>query len=545
MEDSHLSLSASYGRIPDRMGRSDVGVVIYQDSTGKQHYQPMAIITVGLPGRGKTFAARSLSRYLQWQGIQSKCFSVAEYRRMRFGEKLNPSYYDPSNQDLYKLRLELAHQALDDMITWLVGGGNGQVGIFDAANITRERRQMVHDKLAPHGIQVIFLEVICNQPQTILENFKNGAKYSPEYYGMDLNAALQDMNDRLSFYEPYYKQLDGVDDQESQHRYIQVTNVSERIITNRIFGYLPTKIAHYLMNINPTAKHILFLSESIISKFFNHKRDPHRYSTSTSSDYSYHSQEDVDKNDQQGNWPFENMVKSICSILYACIKGEPFNSPIKKKDFENFCNAQSHVQHTDVLQIWSGPSSNATRLAFSIHDKLRYLVFGDHPSTNDATNYDLCPSPRIRSQLSRLELSAFEKKKIEQLKIVYPEEYEKFIQDPYYHRFPGGESYHDLAIRLGNVLMELEGARSKVILLIADTSVLRCLYAYYTNVPSKDIPFIDIQVSDLLGIEPCAYGSIENRYDLGPESLVDNGADPDILYLPPRSLINCFRYTAS
>lgn len=408
---------------------------------------PIAIVTVGLPGRGKTFTARSLSRYLQWQGIQSKCFSVAEYRRSKFGEKLDPSYYDPNNQDLFKLRLELAYLVLNDLINWLLNE-KGQVGIFDAANITLDRRQMVQEKLSIHGIQVIFLEVICNNSENLLTNLKSGAKYSPEYYGMDLDTALMDMKARLSFYEPYYEPV-GDNSSESSQSFIKVINVCEYIVTNRIFGYLPTKMAHYLMNMNPITKHIIFLYEST-------------------------------------NLSHTNMIRNMMS-----------------------CYRQ--------MQIWSGPSPNAINLAEDLHQMLsKSNLF-------------------IKSQLSRIELSAFEKKNLEQIKLEYPNEYEKFIQDPYYHRFPGGESYNDLAIRLENVLMELEGARSNAVLLISDTSVLRCLYAYYTNIPSKDIPFIDIPTQMLIDLEPCAYGSIENRYEL------DHSSES----IPKHVLIDCFRYTAS
>jgi broad specificity phosphatase PhoE len=447
-------------------------------------------VTVGLPGRGKTFAARSLSRYLQWQGIVSKSFSVAEYRRQRFGEKLDPSYYDPTNHELYKLRLELAHYALDKMIDWLKEEG-GQVGIFDAANITLSRRQMVQHKLASNGIHVIFLEVICDQPETILENFKNGAKYSPEYYGMDLNAALEDMKSRLSFYEPYYEPV-GTSVSEELLHYIKVTNVSESIITNRIYGYLPTKIAHYLMNINPTTKHILFLCEAALG--VGHGRSESDAS-SVDTDFAQDDTNDI-------------MVQRVCSVLLDCIKKGSFN-------------------YSEAFSVWSGPSPRTIRLASLVKDCMdKHHKIGSIDYSN----------PIVKSQLSRLELSAFEKKNLDQIRLHYQKEYDKFINDPYYHRFPGGESYHDLAIRLENVLMELEGARSRVVLLVADISVLRCLYAYYTNIPSKDIPFLDLPANTLLALEPCAYGSIENRYELFSSG--------DSLF-PYCSLKNCFRYTAS
>ncbi|KAJ1677457.1 hypothetical protein EV182_006131, partial [Spiromyces aspiralis] len=56
----------------------------------------------------------------------------------------------------------------------------------------------------------------------------------------------------------------------------------------------------------------------------------------------------------------------------------------------------------------------------------------------------------------------------------YPNEWKQYIKNPYYHRFPRGESYHDVAVRLEAVILELEREKDDV-LIIASESVLRCL----------------------------------------------------------------------
>ena len=45
----------------------------------------------------------------------------------------------------------------------------------------------------------------------------------------------------------------------------------------------------------------------------------------------------------------------------------------------------------------------------------------------------------------------------------------------------------------------------------------------------------------LLDLEPCAYGSIENRYELSPMVSTSNGEHAG----PKHILADCFRYTAS
>jgi 6-phosphofructo-2-kinase/fructose-2,6-biphosphatase 4 len=60
----------------------------------------------------------------------------------------------------------------------------------------------------------------------------------------------------------------------------------------------------------------------------------------------------------------------------------------------------------------------------------------------------------------------------------WPEETERRKKDPYHHRYPRAESYHDLANRLWSVLLEMEREVSDL-LIIAHESTLRVLCAYF------------------------------------------------------------------
>jgi 6-phosphofructo-2-kinase / fructose-2,6-biphosphatase 4 len=60
----------------------------------------------------------------------------------------------------------------------------------------------------------------------------------------------------------------------------------------------------------------------------------------------------------------------------------------------------------------------------------------------------------------------------------WPEEIGRRKKDPYHHRYPRAESYHDLANRLWPVMLEMERETSDL-LIIAHESVLRVLCAYF------------------------------------------------------------------
>lgn len=57
---------------------------------------------------------------------------------------------------------------------------------------------------------------------------------------------------------------------------------------------------------------------------------------------------------------------------------------------------------------------------------------------------------------------------------LYPDEWTRFLADPYAHRAPRAESYHDLSVRLESVIFELERCQDDL-LIIGHASVIRCL----------------------------------------------------------------------
>lgn len=52
---------------------------------GTRSFTSLAIVTVGLPARGKTYLARKITRYLNWLGYPSRIFNVGNVRRQEVG----------------------------------------------------------------------------------------------------------------------------------------------------------------------------------------------------------------------------------------------------------------------------------------------------------------------------------------------------------------------------------------------------------------------------------------------------------------------------
>merc|ERR1712071_495023 len=77
-------------------------------------------------------------------------------------------------------------------------------------------------------------------------------------------------------------------------------------------------------------------------------------------------------------------------------------------------------------------------------------------------------------------------------------------QDKYNYRYPMGESYYDLVQRLEPVIMELE--KRDHVLVICHQAVMRCILAYFQEVPYQQLPYLKCPLHTLLKLEPKPYG---------------------------------------
>lgn len=106
---------------------------------------------------------------------------------------------------------------------------------------------------------------------------------------------------------------------------------------------------------------------------------------------------------------------------------------------------------------------------------------------------------RHRSQMSQLNPGVCEKMSERRIRKEYPDEVAKHELDPYHHRYPRAESYHDLAVRLEPIILELERERNDL-LIIAHESVLRVLYGYLMACNAADIPFLSFPRNEIIEV---------------------------------------------
>lgn len=246
----------------------------------------LLIVLVGLPARGKSFLSRKLLNYLTWRGNKCRIFNVGKYRREAASQLAHEShdhftdadgkrqkvgacdanFFDDGNQQAAQLRQRVAHLALMDTLEWLEDTSdvlpesstrdtthslrrqNQRVAIFDATNSTKQRRAWIlqtckeRDEESGKSTGVVFVESICNDQELLEENMRQKISSCPDFDGVDEKEALADLQQRVEKYESRYEPID--DDALS---YIQIFNLSSKILVNHVYGRLAKVIVPAFM----------------------------------------------------------------------------------------------------------------------------------------------------------------------------------------------------------------------------------------------------------------------------------------------------------
>ncbi|KAI8347142.1 6-phosphofructo-2-kinase-domain-containing protein [Mortierella sp. GBAus27b] len=426
---------------------------LYKTESGRLfHAGAIAIILVGLPARGKTAISRSLCRYLRWLGVQTRVFSVGNYRRQIVGVEIKNDFFSPANTATAGLRAQIANACLDDMVQWFSQGG--QVGILDGSNTTEERRTELVERFKTCNVQSMFIETICDNPDIIDANIRNVKVSSPDYVGWDRADAVEDFKRRIQNHVPFYKTL-----RDLNLSFVKVINAGEKIIVNNVHGFLQSKIVYYLTNLHISPRTIYFARNGVSLDEYSYRADSplapagHRY------------------------------AENLKNFLLTLRESSPMSSP-----------TSTTPETPRRLTVWTSSRKRSFQTAAHFLDHEEIIV-------------------RQRTVLAERNPGVCDQMTEDEIQEKYPDECLRASKDPYRHRFPRSESYYDLANRLEKVILELEREKNDV-LIVAHMSVIRCLYGYLHGLPEADIPSLEIPEGVLLELRPTAYAIEEKRYKI-------------------------------
>ena len=228
------------------------------------------------------------------------------------------------------------------------------------------------------------------------------------------------------------------------------------------------------------------------------------------------------------------------------------------------------MSHFVVLQhgtesrskIWTSTRRRAHHTAWPFAQLSNSSLSAD--STPPTAGSESSPAPTLKvkviekPQMSEINPGVWDGLTPDQAKKFYPEEWARFVKDPYAFRAPRAESYHDLSgtlhfklplrylvtrhptVRLEQVLVELEREKEDL-LIIGHSSVIRCLLAYLIGLPASEIPAIEIARGDLLEVVPTSYGVHSQAFHFwdGPGRLVSS-PDGEDAYLSHKDETNFY-----
>ncbi|WWC72588.1 uncharacterized protein I206_106550 [Kwoniella pini CBS 10737] len=452
---------------------------LYVTQSGRLfHAGLILIVTVGLPARGKTHISRALERYLRWLGVKTRVYSLGDYRRKVLGGAKNvpPDYFQtksPRSEATNALRRRIKNEIEDQIMDFYTVQG-GQVVIYDANNGNVKNRKDCYHKFESKGVHVIFLESICDQEEIITANIRSVKLSSPDYAGWDADRAVADYWSRIRDQEQVYDTVTA-----DEGPFIKVMNVGERIEVNRIEGYLQTRCCFFLMNIHTKPRTIYFArsGQSLI-------------------EHSYKADSDL----SPAGWEYAERMKAAVVARRKALREE------KKANGDP-------IAHENPLLIWTSARRRAYHTAWPfVHAGFKVV---QKPIMSEI-------NPGVWDGLSTGEAMD-----------LYPDEWDRFLSDPYAHRAPRAESYHDLSVRLEPVIFELERCQDDL-LIIGHASVIRCLLAYLVGLPPNEVPAVEIARGDLVEVTPASYGVIsrafhfwsgEGRGDASGENLYENFAE--------------------
>lgn len=294
-----------------------------------------------------------------------------------------------------------------------------------------------------------------------------------QYVGWDLCEVMRSFHKRIEQHEIEYEPIT-----DPSFPHVQLLNLGERIVVNNVGGYLQNRIVFFLMNIHNRDRTIYFAraGEALIEH--SYKADAEL--SSLGAEYS------------------KCLSEFVHSLRENKLHPDDQKSALSQRHTISWISDQSSQPMSPMpgdagrkLNVWCSTRKRSVLTAAPFREQ-GCKVFE-------------------QTRLCEMNPGVVDGMSMEEILQRFPDSVETKERDPYSFRFPRAESYHDLAIRLEPVIFELERTRQDV-LIIGQSSVLRCLIAYLQGNKPSEIPFIQVREGDLVEITPQAFGVSSRVY---------------------------------
>jgi len=265
---------------------------------------------------------------------------------------------------------------------------------------------------------------------------------------------------------------------------------------NNIRGYLPLKVVHFVMNLH-TLPRTFFLTRH------------------GQSEYNLLGKIGGDSGLTPAGIEYARRLSQFAQ--------EHIGTEVVGKDPET----GEDITRPRPARLWTSTLRRTKETAqFIDHPKI------EHTWDNGDTGIWVQFRPMARRNLDELYAGTCDGMTYKEIEQVFPEEFARRQDDKLSYRYPRGESYMDVTLRLEPLAQEMERTREPV-LIVGHQGILRILYAYFMGLDRKEAPYVSIPLNNVIELTPHAYGCHEKRFCLmRKEEMLNDGQDEPVTSMP-------------
>ena len=476
------------------------------------------ICFIGLPARGKQFMAERLCRYLKFfHGAQCEIFDLAkpEYGSdVELGDALS-AYLEEEDATATTQLIRSMEGIDDDSLDRLKKNvDSGKIAILDTSDgfstlsrawsgATKDSRYAMQKHLASMRVRVklLFIEVIVSDKGVVrkfltqrLAVGPDGERLGPQQLAGRLRATDRALNEYGRSFVTI--QDDGSEDELS---YVKLIDYGDKVVTNRIRGFLLMQIVKYLSHVHPKPRTV-YLSrhgQSLYNACQKIGGNPgltdagERYAKwlgefvpgegwtrkdGKGSDARPHSAAPTDDDaDEADGPPPDTCARPLFGRLFPCV---------------DLATGESALRPIVPARLWTSTLKRTIDTARHIPHPVLELRQGGvwHQM-----------SPRVYRNLDEIFAGDCEGMTYKEIEETFNEESLLRKRDKLGYRYPRGESYLDLIARLDPLMHELE-SYTEPLLVVSHQATLRILYSYLVGIPRADAPKIEIPLHNVIKI---------------------------------------------
>ncbi|KAJ8603535.1 hypothetical protein CTAYLR_004868 [Chrysophaeum taylorii] len=482
----HLLQSSEYNPEPTTMPPPSAGLA---GAIGERH----VISFVGMPARGKQFMAERLCRYLKFfHGAQCRIFDLADEKfnsDQDLGDALSKYLEEEDETATTQLLRSLEGIDEDSLDRLKKNVDSGKIAILDTSDAFKTQRRawsgssketrwamQKHCGSLRVRVKLLFIEVIVTDTQLVRKFLRQRTD--------DVDAA----ESRIREFGRAFVTIQD-DGSEDDLAYVKLINYGEKVVTNRIRGFLLMQIVKYLSHVHPNPRTVYVSRHGQSQYNVCQKIGGNPGLTASGERFARWLGSWVPAH----IWPAKNETgRSVTDFEELDADDEALDPHTARPLFGRVFSVDDTPVIIRPARLWTSTLKRTIDTARHIPHPVLELRGGG------GVWHQMLP--RVYRNLDELFAGDYEGMTYKEIEANFGGESILRKRDKLGYRYPRGESYLDLIARLDPLMHELE-SYAEPLLIVSHQATLRILYAYLVGIPRAEAPKIEIPLHTIIKIE--------------------------------------------